>query len=352
MQGEPDESAELEDAPDPDATTHEPTAADGDPPEAEAPEGEPDADAADLSDAPEVEADDELEADLPDDIEDEFDADEELAPELEAEPAIDEAIEGPPPVAYEPWAPPRRRHKWLARLLVPFTVLIPAVVIFTVVKQATSTDEKDEVDTRLADKLRYDGDGNPVVLAPALGLGPTKSRQWRVCGAECDKVSGRGADFRPGEVLAGSRVEVKVVAERGTADVVTPGWDGQLRLINRPTLTGSPAIGSTITANPGKWTGGWLGATTQLGIRACPTQAGGGKCIAFTASILDRSQKPVRSIPASFKGWWIGAIEWQVPPGRTFRAANFADPKSPEGAEPAPLRSIAVATGPLDGPIR
>jgi hypothetical protein len=295
-------------------------------------------------------------------------------PEVEAEePAVDEPVGDAPmppsdaeedaedaeddeddlePIVVEPWQPPVRKRRWAARLVGLLAVGIPVVVVGSVVVRATGLQPETKVDERLIGALRYDGEGDPLVRAPKADLGAVSRREWRVCGKSCDRISGRGKEFRPGEVLAGSRVEVRVVGTRGEATIKTPGWDGQLRALRRPTMTGSPRIGSTVEANPGKWTGGWLGAEQFIGLRACPTLKGGGRCIAFTASALGASDESKRTIPAAFRGWWIGAIEWHVPPGRVVSAEASGDPARPQDGERAPTPGATVKVGPLQGPIR
>ncbi|MFT4034631.1 MAG: hypothetical protein QM679_03535 [Patulibacter sp.] len=268
----------------------------------------------------------------------EGDADAAEADELPAEP-------------FAPWAPPPRRHRWLSRIVVLTAVLLPAFVVFTVVKRATGIGETAPVDRRLVGALRYDVNGDPLVLRPVMRVGTVQRRVWKVCGSACERSNATGPRFAPGEVLAGSHIELRVVGSKGEATVATPTWDGRLKALARPTLTGSPRVGVTVSANGGRWTGGWIGGRRLLGIRACPTQAGGGRCVALTASAISPGHDPQRVIPASFRGWWIGAIEWSVPPGRTF-GEQVSDPARPAGAPRAPLRSVAVSTGPLDGPIR
>lgn len=282
-------------------------------------------------------------------------------PEVDEPEAADEAADdGEPvdpddrfaPIVVEPWQPPVRRHRWTKRLVGLLALGIPVVVVGSVVVRATGLQPESKVDQRLAGALRYDGEGNPLVRAPKADVGTVRRREWRVCGKSCDRISGRGKQFRPGEVLAGSRVEVRVVGTGGAATIVTPGWDGQLRALRRPTMTGSPRVGGTVEANPGKWTGGWLGAEQLVGLRACPTLKGGGRCIAFTASALGGADSSSRTIPAAFRGWWIGAIEWHVPPGRVVRAQSETDPARPQDGERAPTPGATVKVGPLQGPIR
>lgn len=254
------------------------------------------------------------------------------------------------PIAVEPWAPPKRRFKWIARILVPLVVAVPAVAIVMVLSH--SDDGGADLDPALVGALRYDAKGEPVVLMPAVDVGTVRRRQWRVCGAECDPVSGRGTRFEPGDVLAGSRVELHVVGSKGEQTVKTPNWDGQLKILSRPAMIGDPVVGTEVSATAGQWTGGWVGGEPLLGLRACPTKQGGGKCVAFTASILQGGERARRTIPASFRGWYLGAIEWQVPPGRKASATKPVDPATPKTAQQAPQRSSTVALGPLDGPIR
>lgn len=256
------------------------------------------------------------------------------------------------PIVVEPWQPPVRRHRWLARIVGVAALAVPAIVVGTVALRATGLDPASKVDERLVGALRYDGDGNPLVRTPKADVGTVQRREWRVCGKACDKISGRGEEFRPGEVLAGSRVQVREIGTGGEATIETPGWDGQLRALRRPTITGSPRIGSVVEANPGKWTGGWLGADTFTGLRACPTRQGGGRCIAFTASALGMGDTSERTIPAAFRGWWIGAIEWHVPPGRVITTRVDQDPATPGAGERAPTPGATVKVGPLQGPVR
>lgn len=272
-------------------------------------------------------------------------------PDADAEPEADPEDE-PEPIVVEPWQPPVRKHRWTARLVGLLALGIPAVVVGSVVVRATGLQPEAKIDERLIGALRYDGEGDPLVRAPKADVGAVSRREWRVCGKSCDRISGRGKQFRPGEVLAGSRVEVRVVGASGEATIVTPGWDGQLRALRRPTMTGSPRVGTTVEANPGKWTGGWLGAEQFVGLRACPTLKGGGRCIAFTASALGGADSSARTIPAAFRGWWIGAIEWHVPPGRVVRAQAATDPARPQDGERAPTPGATVKVGPLQGPIR
>lgn len=281
-------------------------------------------------------------------------ADAELAAAADADgdqPSDDEPADLEP-IIVEPWQPPVRRHRWLARLVGVAALAVPTIVVGTVALRATGLDPASTVDERLEDALRYDGDGNPLVRSPQVDVGTVQRRQWRVCGKACDKVSGRGEEFRPGEVLAGSRVQVRVIGTSGEATIETPGWDGTLKALRRPVLIGSPRIGSTVEAAAGKWTGGWLGGDTLTGVRACPTRQGGGRCIAFTVSVLGKSDTSKRTIPAAFRGWWIGAIEWHVPPSRTFTADAPSDPARPEFGLRAPTPGATVKVGPLQGPVR
>ncbi len=256
------------------------------------------------------------------------------------------------PIVVEPWQPPVRRHRWLARLVGVAALAIPTAVAASVALRATGLQPEQKLDERLIGALRYDGEGNPLVRSPKTDVGTVQRREWRVCGKSCDQVSGRGKEFRPGEVLAGSRVQVRVIGTGGEETIETPGWDGQLKALRRPTMSGEPRVGATVEASPAKWTGGWLEGDDYTGLRACPTRAGGGKCVAFTISTLGVSDRSRRTIPAAFRGWWIGAIEWHVPPGRVITATTDRDPETPDRAERAPAPGATVKVGPLQGPIR
>jgi hypothetical protein len=252
----------------------------------------------------------------------------------------------------QPWQRPVRRHRWLARIVGVAALAVPALIAVNVVLSATGGKDDQTVDHRLVDALRYDGEGHPLVRAPNANVGAVRRREWRVCGQTCDRVSGHAKVFRPGGVLAGSRVEVRVVGAGREATVVTPGWDGQLTALRRPTLHGRPQVGSVVGATAGKWTGGWIGAATLVGLRACPTKQSSGRCVALTGSILAPGRKAERTIPSAFRGWWIGAIEWNVPPGRRFDDADPGDPADPKGAQRAPTVGATVVAGPLQGPVR
>ncbi|MEH3053639.1 MAG: hypothetical protein PGN13_06445 [Patulibacter minatonensis] len=68
--------------------------------------------------------------------------------------------------------------------------------------------------------------------------------------------------------------------------------------------------------------------------------------------MFDEDAEPQRTIPAAFKGWWIGAVEWRLPPLRGVRAELTSDPATPKAALAAPAPSVAVSVGKLVGPIR
>lgn len=331
--------------------------------EASAPEDELDEASADglepaedddpLEDAEPLDGDDPLEdAESLEDADDQHEADAPAALAEAEETDAGDADGTVEPIVVEPWQPPVRRHRWVARIVGLAALAIPTIVVGSVALRATGLQPEAKVDDRLIGALRYDGEGDPLVRTPKAGVGSVVRREWRVCGKSCDAISGRGKEFRPGEVLAGSRVQVRVVGSSGEATIETPGWDGQLRALRRPTITGSARIGSVVEANPGKWTGGWLGAETFTGLRACPTRQGGGKCVALTASALGLSDTRKRTLPASFRGWWIGAIEWHVPPGRNVTTRADQDPASPTSAERAPTPGATVKVGPLEGPVR
>ena len=314
---------------------------------------------ADEDDELEADEEHELEADLPEPAPDEPEA-----PAIEAsegsedgdEPEPDDGQATPAYEALPPWERPKRRFRWVARIVVLIAVLVPAFVVGKVILGATGVQKDDgpKVDARLAGALRYDSSGNALVLAPTanLGVGSIRRRTWRVCGEKCDKASGHGTRFTPGVVKGGSRVELTVTGTKGTRLIKTPDWNGQLTVRNPPVLKGDLRVGATVSAEGGDWIGGWTGGITRLGLRACPTAKSSGKCVAFTASILGEGHEAKRLIPDSFRGWWIGALEWKVPPLRETKKTQVAtDPTKPAGAPRAPLPSVTVAAGELVGPV-
>jgi outer membrane protein assembly factor BamB len=112
------------------------------------------------------------------------------------------------------------------------------------------------------------------------GLPDSYSFQWMRCdpsGSPCSNIDGATAEgYVPVAADLGGRLEVSVTATNssGTSPaVITPASGvvagGAPANTSAPTITGSPVVGSSLTATPGSWTGN----PTSYGYQwlACPT---------------------------------------------------------------------------------
>jgi hypothetical protein len=113
-------------------------------------------------------------------------------------------------------------------------------------------------------------EGNTLRASPGEWSGTTPimfEYQWLRCngsGDRCREVAGEtGQTFRLGDEDVGSRIRVRVTAsnEDGSATAfanptaVVRAVGTAPRNTAPPTITGTPSVGATLTANPGSWTG-------------------------------------------------------------------------------------------------
>ncbi len=131
----------------------------------------------------------------------------------------------------------------------------------------------------------------------------------------------------------------------------TPKWQGRVRNTQRPSLRGTPAVGSTVTPVKGRWTGGWTGSGSSIGVRACRTAAGDG-CVAMTPSFHHGQGSKKAEIRPSYRGWFVGAIEMSGGYLNTVPDVGHVSYPDPSQADPTPRPAAAVAVSPLVGPVQ
>jgi hypothetical protein len=191
------------------------------------------------------------------------------------------------------------------------------------------------------------------VQATAFGeVAPGWRREWRRCRrGDCRTRLGTAAvitaAMRPGdriELWAARKDEIHVVS--------TPRWRGRVRAVRRPTLRGSPAIGATLRAQPGRFAGGFAGSGDgtggYVGLRACPTRAGTG---CFLMGDWRQRSGRTATLTAGYAGWFVGAIHLWNGPFYDQTAEAWAIPRRPREGHPAPDADPVTATSPLVGPV-
>jgi surface antigen len=99
----------------------------------------------------------------------------------------------------------------------------------------------------------------PLTAAPGVwSPAATTTYQWLVDGTAVDGAT--SATFRPGPETAGKSVAVRVRANKGgyhptteTSAKTAPVADGSLAATARPVVTGTPRVGSALSATTGTW---------------------------------------------------------------------------------------------------
>jgi hypothetical protein len=207
-------------------------------------------------------------------------------------------------------------------------------------------------------------DGHPSITA---GWFEPEQVELFVCppGADaCTPVDWTNRDYQPGETAAGTTFEVR--RPDGTTER-SPAWQGQVRSVSAPTVSGRLFATGDALAHAGAWTGGWGDDMSWLSLYACGTAAGA-ECLPLPqiagCPVPCETVKPQTSvsygglagIPAAFAGRYLFATETRIPRdqrGRPIAVPALWSPDWPSDLPPAGgLVSVSGPVGPLGLPSK
>lgn len=177
-------------------------------------------------------------------------------------------------------------------------------------------------------------------------------REWRRCrGGDCGMRLGT-ADAITATMRPGDRLELWATGKDAIHVARTPRWLGPVRAVRLPKLTGAPAIGATLRAERGRFTGGFAGngdgTDGDLGVRACPTRRGTG---CFLMGDWRVPSGRTATLTPAYAGWFVGAIHLRKGPWNEQTLEAWAIPRRPRDGRPAPDPGPLIATSPLVGPV-
>lgn len=233
-----------------------------------------------------------------------------------------------------------RRRIWLRR----------SIALGAVGAAAYVATRPNEIPVRTADRAihnrDYDAEGWPL-LTGDISESESAASTWQVCSPRCGRAIRRDW-FTPGPIPSGARVRIRATSAEAVWIEDTPRWQGRVRNVRPPTLSGNATVGAVLVPRRGRWSGGWPDGGSTVGVRACRT-ADAVDCVAMLSP-----KAPLKSvrIDPSYVGWYVGATDAAVGGVRTETTeAVPARPPSSQ-AQPAPSPGPTVAVSELIGPVR
>jgi hypothetical protein len=198
-----------------------------------------------------------------------------------------------------------------------------------------------------------DDAGQPSVWAVLDG--ESVDAQWSACPPDSDSCFDIAGDLDalvPGDVPAGTSYKASVTQGSQTLSAQTLPWQGTVKAVAPPTLTGTPVVGSTVTPHAGSWSGGWDTDFDGLQVVACP-RAVASDCTLLSAQdvLPSGNASGATTLDDTYVGWYLFAFD-----ARTTAAASSAvllppspgDPMWGVGPlSPAPTVSQSAPLGPI-----
>jgi hypothetical protein len=225
----------------------------------------------------------------------------------------------------------------------------------------------------------YDAAGNPALIANVGNVGGTGRPRWSICSPPNPQVCratghNRGVDrsafLNPGRSPAGTVFEATLKVGQKTYVARSGVWRGTVRAVSRPTLTGDPRVGSTVTPHAARWAGGWTGQPNppefgfegkppnedEIVVEACRT-ATGGDCVNLSPSAESCGGGVSRAVVAKWFSGYLFAFDarfavpilcalpgyrspYDVPPIKAGQTVARSAPRGPVIGSPAPSESL------------
>jgi hypothetical protein len=113
----------------------------------------------------------------------------------------------------------------------------------------------------------FDGHGDPLLAANSVPYGRKGTTHWYACPAQatCTPVAPREAyELVPGPTAAGTRFELTLDSRGHRTEAFSHPWLGRVTAVSPPVLSGTAAVGATVSASAATWTGGWGGEFEEL----------------------------------------------------------------------------------------
>lgn len=203
-------------------------------------------------------------------------------------------------------------------------------------------------------QLLFDENGWPVLLAQGLTdyEDPVQAAMsWRICSPVCGEEVGTNMTLEAGPTAAGTRFQVTSSLGTKREVLLSKPWLGQVQNVTPPAIQGTPAIGATIMASPGTWSGGWGGEGSLLGLVACRTPAAL-DCRGIEESVFhdDVKARPFK-IPTAYGGWYVGARESRYAADTAWAGTGLEFPGNQVSPHTVRRPDRTEAVSPLLGPI-
>lgn len=209
-------------------------------------------------------------------------------------------------------------------------------------------------------------DGNPVPNVGAYPDGTASLIRYSMCAAQsptsCASVPLVKGVPLPGPQPAGTLFKV-TAHYRGRAYSSKAKWHGRVRAVSRPALAGAARVGSTVSALPARWIGGWATDMNQLAIEACRTRGATG-CVMLTGVWLecnklgcgiqggvigDHSSGRTTKIGYALSGWYLFALDARMDPTLN-GAVGVSSPAALPVWRVSPTLVRSAPYGPISGP--
>src|SRR5579875_1982341 len=200
----------------------------------------------------------------------------------------------------------------------------------------------------------YDRHGNPSLVANFTPNGGLAKPHWSVCAPAdprvCKPVGGGAQGLTPGPTQAGTVFRASATYKGTTYTSISAQWDGQVHAVHRPSLRGTPRVGSRVTPVGAIWRGGWrvdptyhpqdgaqsggrAAAFDQLSVEACRSRSGA-HCLNLSPQARPGGATIAVRIGARFRGWYLFAFDQRLSGDTAFAAPGYATPEDIPALKP------------------
>jgi hypothetical protein len=197
--------------------------------------------------------------------------------------------------------------------------------------------------------------------------------RWSICRPPnldaCSAVGTHTQSFRPGPTPAGAVFEAAVTHNGKVYTARTATWLGTVHSTTPPHVTGRPGFGASITAGPGRWSGGWQAEPGYLStgsglsggrgrsfddvnIEACATRTAQ-RCVNLSppGKFTLFSNRPV-TVGSAITGRYLVAVDQHYGPDTAFAGVGYLTPASVPVARTGATVAQSAPLGPITGPAR
>ena len=219
----------------------------------------------------------------------------------------------------------------------------------------------------------YTASGEPWLGVEFSPGGSQVRLRWSICRPPnldaCAAVATHAQSFRPGPTPTGTVFKASTTYNGKVYTARTATWLGTVHSTSPPQLTGRPRFGASITARPGRWSGGWQaepgyrstgGGLTgghgrsfdDINIEACATRTAQ-RCVNLSrpGKFALFSNRPV-TVGSAITGRYLFAVDQRYGPDTAFAGVGYRAPASVPVAHAGATVAQSAPLGPIAGPPR